>query len=88
MANKSSSSSRLGKRIFFPLPFYTIRSPTMCFLIQPHKMILSPLLDGLISLITAGYPEKICKKAFLSFSEKRRLCFSVSPPGEFSGVSH
>lgn len=40
----------------------------MCFLIQPNKMILSPLLDGLISLITAGHLEKICKKAFLFFS--------------------
>lgn len=56
------SSSRLGKKHLFPSPFFTIRSPKT-FLIQPNKMILSPLLDGLISL-TAGLLEKTYRKVF------------------------
>lgn len=62
------SCTKLGKSIFVPFLFSTIRPPKTCFLIQPNKMILSPMLDGLISPITAGHLEKICRKALLSVS--------------------
>lgn len=67
MANTSELHQARQKHLCSP-PFFTIRPPKTCFLIQPNKMILSPMLDGLISPITAGHLEKICKKALLSFS--------------------